>query len=112
MPDPEWGVKRLCPSCGSRFYDLNADPLTCPNCGASFSLESLTAPKGKAPRAEAEKPKPKPEEVAEVPDLEDDDVLDDDDEDVPVDDDTVLEDDEDTVDLDEIADVPSEDEEN
>ncbi len=30
----EWGQKRACPGCGSRFYDLMRDPITCPNCGA------------------------------------------------------------------------------
>ena len=33
MPKDEWGVKRLCPHCGTRFYDLQRDPMTCPNCG-------------------------------------------------------------------------------
>ena len=26
MPKEEWGVKRLCPESGKRFYDLNKDP--------------------------------------------------------------------------------------
>ena len=33
MPKPEWGVKRTCPSCGVRFYDLMKTPITCPSCG-------------------------------------------------------------------------------
>ncbi len=35
MAKPEWGQKRACPGCGSRFYDLMHDPITCPNCGAT-----------------------------------------------------------------------------
>ena len=35
---PEWGQKRACPGCGSRFYDLMHDPITCPNCGATVGL--------------------------------------------------------------------------
>jgi uncharacterized protein (TIGR02300 family) len=31
---PELGTKRLCASCGAKFYDLNHDPITCPKCGA------------------------------------------------------------------------------
>ena len=26
MPKEEWGTKRLCPTTGKRFYDLNKDP--------------------------------------------------------------------------------------
>src|SRR5262249_50631003 len=36
----ERGTKRTCqnPECGSRFYDLNRDPITCPVCGAVYPL--------------------------------------------------------------------------
>ena len=27
MPKEEWGVKRICPTTGKRFYDLNKDPI-------------------------------------------------------------------------------------
>ncbi len=30
------GTKRSCQSCGSRFYDLNRDPIACPVCNAAF----------------------------------------------------------------------------
>lgn len=30
------GTKRVCPSCGSKFYDLNRDPASCPICGAEY----------------------------------------------------------------------------
>ena len=52
MPKDEWGVKRLCPHCASRFYDLKRDPMTCPECGHSFSAESLTAGRGRTMIAE------------------------------------------------------------
>ena len=26
MPKDEWGVKRICPTCSTRFYDLRARP--------------------------------------------------------------------------------------
>jgi uncharacterized protein (TIGR02300 family) len=29
---PELGTKRLCASCGAKFYDLNHDPIVCPKC--------------------------------------------------------------------------------
>jgi uncharacterized protein (TIGR02300 family) len=38
---PEWGTKRVCPNCGTRYYDMRRDPITCPKCGAPFDAESL-----------------------------------------------------------------------
>lgn len=74
MAKAEWGAKRLCASCGERFYDLNRDPITCPECGVLFEVEALT--RGKRVRAVA-----RPEAVARVVETEDA-VLVDDDEDV------------------------------
>ena len=108
MPKDEWGVKRLCPSCSTRFYDLQHDPMTCPSCGATFTVESLTAVKAKVLRPE--KLKPEPQDIEDLPEIDnddDDDVIDDG-EDL---DDEILEDEEDNVDLDEIADVSSDEEE-
>ncbi|MGE0211211.1 MAG: TIGR02300 family protein [Parvibaculaceae bacterium] len=60
MVKPELGTKRACPSCHSRFYDLNRDPVVCPLCGTSFLPEALLPSKtDHAPAA----PKPKPVEV-------------------------------------------------
>ncbi|OPZ76376.1 MAG: Protein of unknown function (FYDLN_acid) [Alphaproteobacteria bacterium ADurb.Bin438] len=33
MAKPEWGKKRSCPACETRFYDLKAEEVKCPNCG-------------------------------------------------------------------------------
>ena len=34
------GTKRMCqnPECGSRFYDLNRDPITCPICNSVYQI--------------------------------------------------------------------------
>ncbi|MCC6718481.1 MAG: TIGR02300 family protein [Acetobacteraceae bacterium] len=32
MPKPELGTKRVCVSCGARFYDLTRQPAVCPKC--------------------------------------------------------------------------------
>ena len=106
MPKDEWGAKRICPNCSTRFYDLQHDPMTCPNCEATFSVESLTAVKPRALRPEKLKPEPV--------DLEDLTTIDADEEVIEGDDDLddeILEDEEDNVDLDEIADVASDEEE-
>ncbi len=50
MVNPEWGAKRTCPKCSTRFYDLGKeDPITCIACGATFSPESVL--KSKQPMA-------------------------------------------------------------
>jgi ribosomal protein S27AE len=32
---PNLGLKRDCPGCGARFYDLHKHPAICPKCGVS-----------------------------------------------------------------------------
>jgi uncharacterized protein (TIGR02300 family) len=34
----ERGTKRVCQSCGSKFYDLNRDPIICPICQSVYQL--------------------------------------------------------------------------
>ncbi len=42
MVKPEWGTKRTCPNCGTRFYDLNKDdPVTCIECGEEWTPEPV-----------------------------------------------------------------------
>lgn len=44
MVKPEWGTKRTCPKCGTRFYDLGEeDPVACINseCGAIWEPEPV-----------------------------------------------------------------------
>ena len=38
----ERGTKRTCqnPECGSRFYDLNRDPIICPICRSTYEIAS------------------------------------------------------------------------
>lgn len=43
------GLKRVCVSCGIRFYDLNKRPINCPNCQTEFSGEiKLKSRRGRA----------------------------------------------------------------
>ncbi|CAO5680985.1 MAG: hypothetical protein HEEMFOPI_01539 [Holosporales bacterium] len=48
MVKPEWGLKRACPVCASRFYDLNKKPPTCPKCGATVELTVKNSRRSKA----------------------------------------------------------------
>lgn len=39
MVKQEWGLKRLCQGCGTRFYDLGKSPIICPKCSHAFDPE-------------------------------------------------------------------------
>lgn len=70
MAKPEWGTKRLCQSCGAKFYDFSRSPILCPSCGATFDPDALLrARRGKASPTKV-KP-PKAENVDEVDEAED-----------------------------------------
>jgi uncharacterized protein (TIGR02300 family) len=49
---PELGTKRLCGSCGAKFYDLSKDPIVCPKCGTVFEIVVPVA-RGRAAEAAA-----------------------------------------------------------
>ena len=53
MAKPEWGTKRICQSCGARFYDFGRSPITCPACGAVFDLEILNRARRARPATRA-----------------------------------------------------------
>ena len=49
MAKPEWGRKRICPSCGTKYYDFKNSPIICPSCGAEFDPDLyLRSRKGKS----------------------------------------------------------------
>ncbi|UWR22777.1 TIGR02300 family protein [Sulfitobacter sp. S190] len=106
MPNEEWGTKRLCPTTGKRFYDLNKNPIISPYTGEVVEVDISKSRMIAADAADAATTKAKVKEASE-----DEDLVDDDDVDVDLDDD-ILDDDDDedtTVPLEEIADVASED---
>jgi len=52
MVKPEWGTKRTCPKCSTRFYDLaNDNPVHCinPDCGNSWVPEPVLKSKQPLP---------------------------------------------------------------
>jgi uncharacterized protein (TIGR02300 family) len=48
---PDLGTKRLCGSCGAKFYDLGKDPIVCPKCETVFHPVVATRSRGGAPAA-------------------------------------------------------------
>jgi uncharacterized protein (TIGR02300 family) len=54
MVKPEWGTKRTCPKCATRFYDLGKDePVTCIECGNVWTPEPVLKSKQPLPYEEA-----------------------------------------------------------
>ncbi|AJP70993.1 TIGR02300 family protein [Sphingomonas hengshuiensis] len=73
MVKPEWGTKRACPKCGTRFYDLTKDePVTCINCSFSWEPEPILKSKQPMPFEAAKADPAKP--VTEDSDLGDEDL--------------------------------------
>ena len=105
MPKEEWGVKRVCPTTGKRFYDLNRDPIVSPYTGEEVKLDDT---KSRLIQADGEDLSVRRATEA---DASDDDVVLADDMDVELDDDLLEEDDDDNVSLDDIADVSSDEDE-
>jgi uncharacterized protein (TIGR02300 family) len=105
MPKEEWGTKRLCPTTGKRFYDLNASPIISPYTGEEVVVETGKTRTMVADAADAQSKTD--EKTADDEDL----VLDDDDEvDADLGDDVLEDDDDDDdVSLDDIADVAAPD---
>ena len=60
---PEWGTKRSCQSCGTKFYDLRKPQIVCPKCGAEFDPQLVSRPQRPRPAAA---PAPKPAEAVEL----------------------------------------------
>ncbi len=109
MPKEEWGTKRVCPTTGKRFYDLNKNPIVSPYTGEIVTLDT-----GKHSRVMVADKADKDSVTEEEDDLiDDDDVVleeeDDDSSDMDLGDDVLEEEDDDNVSLDDIADVSGDD---
>src|SRR6516162_5792730 len=51
----EWGTKRICPSCGTRYYDLMREPVVCPKCDTPFDPEAFLKSRRARPAPPVEK---------------------------------------------------------
>ena len=110
MPKAEWGTKRTCPTTGKRFYDLNRSPIVSPYTGEVVDIESVRRKMAASVIARAV---PEKDDDVLVEDLEAEDSIlegaatDD----AELDDDLLEDDADDTVSLDDLADVPGDEEE-
>jgi len=66
MSKPAKGTKRVCPSCGARFYDLSRTPIICPACQAVYQVTPPPSRRG-GERAAVQEAKPVPVPVAVAP---------------------------------------------
>ena len=85
MAKPEWGKKRICLACNTKYYDFNKSPIICPSCGSEFDPDIyLKSRKGKnlSTKAASEKNQNTSEDMSNIDDIEtdtDDEVVSDDD---------------------------------
>lgn len=69
MIKPEWGTKRSCPKCATRFYDLTKDePVSCINCGYAWNPEPVLKSKQPMPYEQLKQGVPVPDADAAVAD--------------------------------------------
>ncbi len=109
MPKEEWGTKRICPTTGKRFFDLNRTPIISPYTGEVVDIETH---RRKLAAAVVARVAPEKDDRPLVDDIEaDDDLLEPATDDPDIDDDLLEDDTDDNVSLEELADVPGDDDE-
>lgn len=109
MPKEDWGTKRLCPTTGKRFYDMNRSPVVSPYTGEVVDIESA---RRKLAASVIARVAPQKDEDVLVEDIEaEDDLLETaGTEDTELDDDLLEDDSDDNVSLDDLADVAGDEE--
>jgi hypothetical protein len=108
MAKEEWGTKRVCPTTGKRFYDLNRVPVVSPYTGEVVNLETARQSRVLiSDKADRNKVRAEEDDLL----LDDEEDIDEAATDVELDDDLLEDDEDDNVSLDDIADVPGGDEE-
>lgn len=63
MAKPELGLKRVCVSCGTKFYDLMRAPALCPKCGTEQPAEQPKLKRAAPPPEDRVKKRPVPVEA-------------------------------------------------
>ena len=75
MAKPEWGKKRICLACNTKYYDFNKSPIICPSCGSEFDPDIyLKSRKGKnlSTKVVSEKKQNMSEDMSNIDDIETD----------------------------------------
>ena len=117
MAKESWGKKRTCPKCDTRFYDLNKDPLICPICEHTFSLDSIMEVFKKSSKDTSPKKSTNEKNSSEIAGIEPEDIILDDDleeeanSSVDLEDDLLEEEEEDSTPIGVIPDVTKEEDE-
>jgi uncharacterized protein (TIGR02300 family) len=107
MPKEEWGTKRVCPTTGKRFYDLNRSPVVSPYTGEVVDIDQVRRKvTGSVPGPET-KAKPLIDDDIDADDL----IEADTDEDAGIDEELLDDDADDSVSLDDLTDVAGDDDE-
>lgn len=71
MAKSELGTKRICPTTGKKFYDLNKNPVISPYTGEVVPIAPIAPPRGRAEaRATTDEATPEPAEAEELVSLE------------------------------------------
>ena len=70
----DWGTKRLCQSCATKFYDFGRTPIVCPKCATTFDPETLLKSRRTRPSASKMAKVPKPATVPVPAKSEDNDI--------------------------------------
>ncbi|WP_395540954.1 TIGR02300 family protein [Neotabrizicola sp. sgz301269] len=109
MSKEDWGTKRLCPTTGKRFYDMNRTPVVSPYTGEVVDIESA---RRKLAASVISRVTPQKDEDVLVEDIDgEDDLLETAGaEDTELDDDLLEDDSDDNVSLDDLADVAGDEE--
>ena len=85
MAKPEWGKKRICLACNTKYYDFDKSPIICPSCGSEFDPDIyLKSRKGKnlSTKVVSEKKQNMSDDMTNIDDIDtdtDDEVVSDDD---------------------------------
>ena len=85
MAKLEWGKKRICLACNTKYYDFNKSPIICPSCGSEFDPDIyLKSRKGKnlSTKVVSEKKQNMSDDMTNIDDIDtdtDDEVVSDDD---------------------------------
>ena len=75
MAKPEWGKKRICLACNTKYYDFNKSPIICPSCGSEFDPDIyLKSRKGKnlSTKVVSEKNQNISEDISDIDDIDTD----------------------------------------